>query len=127
MNLSIGLGIALALAVMFGGYEHYSFKEYRMKVEAEGKQAEVKVKEVKKEQELATKGIENEYVAKINAIRANYERVRDTGGGSMPTFPGTTVSVDDRTANIVFIEQCTETTQQLKSLQEWINLQETIK
>lgn len=127
MNLNIYLGIALALAIMFGGYEHYSFKEYRMKIEAEGKQAEIKAQETVKKQELANKGIENEYKAKIDAIRASFERMRNTGGDNLPTFPGTTIRTDDKAANIVFIEQCTETTQQLVSLQDWIKLQESIK
>lgn len=119
--------IALLIAIGFGGYEHYSFKQYRTEVEALGKQAEIKNKQIIQSQEIATKGIEDAYQSKIDAIRADYDRVRNSSSGAMPTIPNTTIRLDDATANMVFAEQCTETTQQLISIQEWINLQAGIK
>ena len=127
IGINIYLGIALALAIMFGGYEHYSFKQYRTEVEALGKQAEIKNKQIIQSQEIATKGIENAYKSKIDAIHANYDRMRNSSSGSMPTIPNTSIRFDDATANMVLAEQCTQTTQQLISMQEWIKLQETIK
>ena len=108
---------------MFGGYEHFSFKQYRTEVESLGKQAEIKNKQIIQSQEIATKGVEDAYKSKITSIRADYDRVRNTGGGSMPTIPNTTIRIDDPTAVMVLAEQCTETTQQLTSIQEWIRLQ----
>lgn len=112
---------------MFGGYEHFAFKQYRMEVESTAKAQQIVIDGLNKQREIATKGIENAYKSKIDAIRANYGRMHDTSGGAMPTIPNTTIRVDDPTANIVFAEQCTETTQQLVSLQDWINLQVGIK
>ena len=112
---------------MFGGYEHYSFKQYRTEVEALGKQAEIKNKQIIQSQEIATKGVEDAYKSKINTIRADYERLRNSSSGAMPTIPNTTIRTNDPIANLVFAEQCTETTQQLVSLQDWINLQVGIK
>ena len=111
---------------MFGGYEHFAYKQYRSDIEAMGKAQVIAIQETKKQQELATKGIEDAYKAKIDAIRANYGGVHNPSSGAMPTFPNTSVSIDDRTANIVFAEQCAETTQQIVSLQDWIKLQVSI-
>lgn len=127
VKLNFYLTIALMVAIIFGGYEHYSYKQYKTEIEAMGKAQEAAIESTKKQQALATKGIEDAYKSKIDAIRANYDRLHDTRSGSMPTIPNTTIRVDDPTANIVFAEQCTETTQQLVSLQEWINLQVEIK
>lgn len=121
------LTIALLLAIIFGGYEHFSYKQYRAQVEAQGKQAEIKAQEVKKEQELATKGIEDAYKSKINTIRVGYDRLHDTRSSSMSTIPNTTIRFNDATANMVLAEQCAETTQQLISMQDWIKLQAGIK
>lgn len=127
VGINIYLGIALAIAIMFGGYEHYAFKQYRTEVEALGKQAEIKNKQIIQSQEIASKGIEDAYKSKINAIRADYDRMRNTSSGAMPTFPNTAIRIDDQTANIIFAEQCAETTQQVISLQDWIKLQIQIK
>lgn len=126
-NLNIYLGFALLISIIFGGYEHYSYKQYRTEIEALGKAQVAAVEATKKQQELATKGIEDAYKSKIDAIRANYDRLHDSRGSPMPTIPNTTIRFDDPTANIIFAEQCTETTQQLISLQDWIKLQAGIK
>lgn len=112
---------------MFGGYEHFAYKQYRSDIEAMGKAQVIAVQETKKQQELATKGIEDAYKSKIDAIRATYGRMHDTSSRSMPTIPNTTIRIDDPASNWVFAEQCTETTQQLVSLQDWINQQAQIK
>lgn len=126
-TLNSYLIIALMVAVIFGGYEHFEYKQYKTEIEAMGKAQEAAVEFTKKQQALATKGIENVYKSKIDAIRVNYGRMHDTNSGAMPTIPNTTISVNDPTAVIIFAEQCTETTQQLASLQDWINLQVRIK
>jgi len=127
LNLNIGLIIALLISIMFGGYEHFAYKQYRSDIEALGKAQVAAIEATKKQQELATKGIEDAYKSKIDAIRASYGRMHDTNSGAMPTIPNTSIRFDDATANMVFAEQCTETTQQLISIQEWINLQAGIK
>lgn len=120
---SIWLSFALLLSIMFGGYEHFSYKQYRTEVEALGKAQVAAVEATKKQQIIATKGIEDAYKSKIDAIRSTYSGVHNTSGGTVPTIPNTSIRTDDVTANIVFAEQCSETTQQLISLQEWINIQ----
>ena len=121
------LVIALMLSIIFGGYEHYSFKQYRTEVEALGKQAEIKNQQIIQSQAIATKGVEDAYKSKIDAIRSDYDRMRNSSSGAMSTIPNTTIRLDDPASNWILAQQCTETTQQLVSLQDWINLQVGIK
>lgn len=127
VGINIYLVIALLVSIIFGGYEHFSYKQYRSDIEAMGKAQQIAVESTKKQQEIATKGVEDAYKAKIDAIRANYDRMHNTSSGAMSTIPNTTIRTNDPVANLVFAEQCTETTQQLASLQDWINIQVGIK
>lgn len=120
---SIYLAFALLLSIGYGGYEHFSYKQYRSDIEAMGKAQQIAVDATKKQQELATKGVEDAYKSKIDSIRAAYSGLHDSRGSPMSTIPNTTIRIDDPTAIMVLAEQCTQTTQQLTSLQEWINLQ----
>jgi len=122
-QVTIGLAFALLVSIGYGGYEHFSFKQYRTEVESLGKQAEIKNQEIAKQQAIATQGIENVYNTKIDAIRTTYLRLHDSSRSPMSTIPNTTIRIDDSTAIMVLAEQCSETTQQLISLQDWINLQ----
>lgn len=119
---NIYLVIALLLSILFGGYEHFAYKQYRTEVQAAAeKQQAVNDYKVKTEQ-LLTKKVENDYKSKIDAIRATYG-MHDTRSNNLSTIPNTAISIDDPIAIRVFIEQAAETTQQLKSLQDWITLQ----
>ena len=121
-NLNLYISIALLVSIMFGGYEHFAYKQYRSDIEATAKAQQIAVEATKKQQELATKGIEDAYKSKIYAIRATYG-MHNPSSGAMPTIPNTTIRIDDPASNWVLAQQCTETTQQLVSLQDWIRLQ----
>ena len=128
INFYIYAGIALISA--FGGFyvEYLRFENYQIKVEALGKQAEEHTKAVISEQQLITDKVNTNYENKITDIKQRYsDSLHNSSSSSMSTIPNTTISFDDRTAIIVFAEQCTETTQQLVSLQDWINQQVGIK
>jgi hypothetical protein len=127
---------AVLAAFAFGlwkgySYEHEKFLAFKAQVVAEAKVQEAKVESVKKQSDLVTKGIENEYEAKMAAIRNYYSSigVRNTGAGSnqvsgiSPAPKGT----DAATAYPILAGQCTETTLTLTSLQSWIQSQLEIK
>jgi predicted solute-binding protein len=135
--LSIGLYVklgAIALALLFSAYlgysfEHSRFMAFKQEIETTSRLQEEKVKSIRSQQELVTKGIENEYEAKIVALRNYYKSTSVwNNGGSQMSGLSTTPSVTDVIASYnQLTERCAETTQQLISLQEWLNQQIGIK
>lgn len=128
INFYIYAGIALISA--FAGFyvEHLRFENYQIQVESIGKQAEEHTKAVVAEQKVITDKVSTDYENKIANIKQSYSNgLQHSGSGSMSVIPNTTIRTDDPTAILVLAEQCTETTQQLVSLQQWVNEQVGIK
>jgi hypothetical protein len=120
--------ILSAVCFTYGRYEHTQYMEYKNKVEAEGKAQEAHVESIKKQQELVTKGIQNEYDAKLALLRQYYANgVRQPNTSKLPNISNTTNGLDAITAYNLLAGQCAETSQQLISLQAWINEQIGIK
>lgn len=115
----------------FGWYfPHRALVEYKASVEIAAKEQEAKIESIKKQQELTTKGIQDEYDAKINALRNYYKSTsvwNNNGSSTMSGLSTTPKSADVITAYNLLARQCAETTQQLVSLQEWINQQIGLK
>lgn len=126
--ITIG-AFALALAGFgYGRYEHNKYVTYKAEVEALGKIQEAKVESIKKQQELVTKGIENEYDAKLALIRQYYANgVRQPSSSSMSTNGISPKQFDVSTAYSELIGNCAQTTLMLVELQKWINEQAGIK
>lgn len=127
---------AVIAAFAFGlwkgySYEHEKFLMFKAQVVAEAKIQEAKVESITKQQDIVTKGIENEYEAKLAAIRNYYAPggVRDprTSGSKVSGISPTPQGLDATTAYTVLAGQCTETTLMLTSLQSWIQSQLEIK
>ena len=118
-------------AIVFGsgwwlGYSRYI--EYKKSVELAAKEQEAHVESIKKQQEITTKGIEKEYEAKLALLRNYYASgVRQPNTSKLPTLSNTTNGIDAITAYNLLAGQCAETTQQLVSLQSWINEQIGLK
>lgn len=131
--LIIGSISALLISFSIGVYkgyshEHEKFMAYKSEVRVIAEQQIEKNKSLVKQNELVNKGIQNEYEARISAIRNYYSSgVRNSSSGSMPSIPNAPLGIDGKTADFVFIGQCAETTQQLTSLQNWINEQVGIR
>jgi ferritin-like protein len=135
-NLIGGLSVQsyLVIACLFGGFgagfylEHLRFSEYQIDVENAGKAQEAYNKSVEQQHAQITKGIQDEYDAKLSLVKQSYASgMHNSSGSSMSVIPNTTISVNDPTAVIVLAEQCSETTLQLVELQKWINEQAGIK
>ena len=108
------------------GYSRYI--EYKKSVEIAAKTQEAKVESIQKQNELVTKGIQDEYDAKLALIRNYYANgVRQPNSSGLPNFSATPSIADVSTAYTTLIGQCAQTTQQLVSLQDWINQQIGIK
>jgi hypothetical protein len=128
VKISIIAGIC---AIAFGsgwwmGYSRYI--EYKKQVEIAAKAQEAHVESIQKQHELVTKGIANEYDAKLALLRQYYASgVRQPNSSSVSNLSNTTAVANANTAYAELIGQCAETTQQLVSLQSWINQQIGIK
>lgn len=125
-----GLVLAAFLSGAYSGYkyEHRKFEAYKQQVAVVAAQKEAENISVKKQQDLISKGIANEYEAKIAAIRNYYaDRVRNpnASSGSLSLIPSTTIGVDGKATNLELA--CAYTTQQLVSLQDWVRDQVSIK
>ena len=122
-----GLSVIALAGFGYGKYQHNKYVNFKAEVEATAKIQEAKVESITKQQALVTKGIENEYNAKLALLRQYYANsVRQPNTSKLPNLSSATPSIDDFTANGLLIK-CAETTQQLVSLQSWINDQLTIK
>ena len=130
VKVSILSGLCLAL---FGsgywmGYSRYI--EFKKSVEVVAKTQEAKVESIQKQHELVTKGIANEYEAKLSALRNYYKSTSVWNNSSSSKVSGISTAptvVDVATAYNILAGQCSETTQQVVSLQDWIRQQIGIK
>jgi len=123
------IGAVLSLAFGSGWWMGYSrYIEYKKSVEIAAQAQEEKVKSIRSQQELVTKGVEKEYEAKLNLLRQYYANgVRQPNTSKLPTISNATTGLDAVTAYNILVGQCAEATQQLVSLQEWTKEQIGIK
>lgn len=122
MNLNIGLSIALALAVMFGGYEHYSYKEFRMKVEAEAAKQKVITENTNQWNNKVIKETNDAYKKRLAAIDTKYGRLHQySDSNPMPaanTNQNPKGAVGAATDDVSLKRDCAITTNMLVSLQD---------
>ena len=122
----------VAAVVIFGsgwwvGYSKYL--DFKKEVEIAAKVQEAKVESITKQQELVTKGIANEYDAKLAALRNYYKStsVWNSNGSKMSGLSTAPSATDVIASYNQLASACAETTQQLVSLQDWLNQQIGIK
>lgn len=121
--------LALGLAY-YKGYsgEHDKFVAFKAQVEAQAKIQEAKNDSIKKQSDLVNKGIQNEYEAKLAAVRNYYSGLqRNTSGSSVPGIPNSTIGANESAAYYKLAESCSETTVQVIALQDWILQQAGVK
>lgn len=119
-----GLILIGIIGVGYGQYEHSKYVAYKNKVELLAKEQEAKIESIKKQQDLVTKGIEDEYNAKLALIRRYYaDGMRQPSSSSLPAYGITPKPVDVTTAYNILAGQCSQTTLMLVELQKWLNKQ----
>jgi len=125
------IGAVLSIAFGSGWWLGYSrYVEYKKSVEIAAQAQEEKVKSIRSQQELVTKGIQNEYEAKLFAIRNYYKSTSVWNNPSSGKVSGlsTAPSATDVIASYNELAKlCTETTAQTVALQDWIKEQAGIK
>ena len=128
ISLIGGLCLILFGSGYWMGYSRYI--EYKKSVEIIAKTQEAKVESIQKQHELVTKGIANEYEAKLAALRNYYKSTSVWNNPSSSKVSGISTAptvADVATAYNLLAGSCAETTQQVVSLQDWINQQISVK
>ena len=128
ISLLGGLCLILFGSGYWMGYSRYI--EYKKSVEIIAKTQEAKVESITKQHELVTKGIANEYEAKLAALRNYYRATSVWNNPSSSKVSGISTAptvADVATAYNLLAGSCAETTQQVVSLQDWINQQIGVK
>ena len=121
VSLLGGLCLILFGSGYWMGYSRYI--EYKKSVEIIAKTQEAKVESIQKQHELITKGIANEYEAKLTALRNYYKSTSVWNNPSSSKVSGISTapkSADVITAYNELAGNCAATTQQVVSLQDWM-------
>jgi hypothetical protein len=117
------LSLAAIGGIGYGRYESVKYDAYVAKAEAAGKEQEMIIKAKAKEANQVTEKVKNDYENKLALIKHTYGGMRLSSSSQTGTISNTTSPTDGTPTDPKFIEKCAITTQQLVSLQGWINEQ----
>jgi hypothetical protein len=128
----LGIAGALLIAAFSTGWyvRNLDYQAFKLEVLNTAKAQEAHVASITKQQALVTKGIENEYEAKLAAVRNYYKSTSVWNNPSSGKVSG--ISAAPSTANVIAAYNeiaglCAETTVQTIALQDWIRQQTGIK
>jgi len=123
--------IALVCGVFFAGWHirDRDFTIYKDQVRIEAEKAQAHTESVQKQQVLITKGIQDEYDAKLALLRQYYANgVRNNNGSNPVSGISSTSKLSDAiSAYNQLASDCAATTLQTVTLQQWITEQMGIK
>ena len=129
--IKAGLLIVLVCGVFFAGWHtrDRDFTIYKDQVRIEAEKAQAHTESVQKQQALITKGIQDEYDAKLSLLRQYYANgVRNNNGASTVSGISSTTKLSDAiSAYNQLASDCAATTLQTVTLQQWINEQLGVK
>jgi hypothetical protein len=125
VRIAILAGIFMAGLLLGWGYEYRNLVAFKAEVEAVAKVQQAKNESIVKQQTLVNKGIENEYQAKLSALKSYYGGLRQPSSGQLSAIPQSTIGIDGKATNLELA--CAYTTQQLVSLQGWLRQQLEVK
>ena len=114
-----GLILLSVIGFSYGRYEHNKYVTFKAEVEAVAKTQEAKVESIQKQHQLVTKGISDEYDAKLALIRQYYANgVRSPSSSSLSSIPDPTKPTSFIPTNNLLAD-CAQTTLMLTELQKW--------
>lgn len=113
----VGICVACLAAGFAGGCEIKQREIDRLLAAGEAQNAQTE-QTIQKHKQIA-QDVKNDYETRIAAIRAGYG-LRSPGRSKLPTISDAAGYADAHSAYLILAEQCTETTQQLVSLQDFI-------
>ena len=121
--IMIALSVAAIGGLGYGKYESAKYDAYVAKVELAAKEQELINKAKEKEAAQVNEKVKNDYENKLALIKRTYGGMRFPNTQQTSEVSGTPGSTDGTPADPKFIEKCAMTTQQLVSLQAWLNEQ----
>ena len=121
-------GVVCVLGIFYAGWHtrDVDYMAFKKEVVATAKVQEAKVESIKKQQELVTKGIQDEHTAKLAAVRNYYKSTsvwNNASGGTVPGISAAPSTTDVIAAYNGLAGRCAETTLMLVDLQKWLNEQ----
>ena len=117
------LSLAAIGGIGYGKYESAKYDAYVAKAESVAKEQEMIIQAKAKEANQVTEKVKNDYENKLSLIKHTYGGMRLSSSGQTGTISNTANPTDGTPADPKFIEKCAITTQQLVSLQGWLNEQ----
>jgi len=121
--IMVGLSVVALGGFGYGKYQSAKYDAYVSKAEAAAKEQEVINKYKAKEAAQVTEKVKNDYETKLSLIKSTYGGMRLSSSSQTGTISNTTSPTDGTPTDPKFIEKCAITTQQLVSLQAWLNEQ----
>jgi hypothetical protein len=121
--IMVGLSAAALGGLGYGKYQSAKYDAYVSKTEAAAKEQEIINKYKAKEAAQVTEKVKNDYENKLDIIKRTYGGMRLPSTSATGQVSGTASSTDGTPSDPKFIEKCAITTQQLVSLQAWLNEQ----
>ena len=127
--------VYLYIALVFGGFsagfyvEHLRFSDYRQEVQIAGEKQQAETAAKIKEQEIINENIKQTYEARLTSIHTFYTGMLDSRTRNLSASdPNATITINGETHNVLLVaEQCAQTTEQLMTLQDWVNQQVNLK
>ena len=127
--------VYLYIALVFSGFsagfyvEHLRFSDYRQEVQIAGEKQQAETAAKIKEQEIINENIKQTYEARLTSIHTFYTGMLDSRTRNLSASdPNATITINGQTHNLLLVaEQCAQTTEQLMTLQEWVNQQVNLK
>jgi N-acetyl-beta-hexosaminidase len=119
----IALTVAAIGGIGYGKYESVKYDSYVAKAELAAKEQEMKNVAKAKEANQVTEKVKNDYENKLALIKHTYGGMRLSSSGETGSISYSTSATDGTASDPKFIEKCAITTQQLVSLQAWLNEQ----
>jgi hypothetical protein len=121
--IMIALSVAALGGIGYGKYESAKYDTYVAKAELAAKEQEMINQAKAKEANQVTEKVKNDYQNKLNLIKSTYGGLRLSSSSQTGTISNTTSATDGTATDPQFIVKCAITTQQLESLQAWLNEQ----
>ena len=129
--IKIALLITFVCGIFFAGWHtrDRDFTVYKDQIRIAAEKQIAENESIKKQQEITTKGIQNEYDAKLALLRQYYANgVRNNNGTGAVSGISSTTKLSDAIASYnQLASDCAATTLQTVTLQKWLTEQISIK
>ena len=126
----IGGQVYIYIALVLGGFgagyymEHLRFVDYQQEVRIAGEKQQIETTAKIKEQEIINENIKQTYEARLTNIHTFYSGMLNSRSGVVSSDPNATITINGETHNLLLVAQeCAATTEQLMTLQQWVNQQ----